>query len=110
MKTFDLIQIVLFFGALLLFTPILGKYMAKVFSGDFSDKPSTKNYWNPLRYFRWFEKVIFKICGIKSDEQMNWKSHTIALLVFNLIGSCLPDSFYKIFMILNLIFIIPLYY
>ncbi len=85
MKTFDVIQIVLFFGALIVLTPILGKYMAKVFSGDFSDQLS-KSYWNPIRYFRLFEKIIYKICGIKPNELMNWKSYTISLLVFNFIG------------------------
>ncbi len=86
MNAFDVIQIVVFFGVLILSTPILGKYMAKVFSGDFSNQVAKAKYWNPIRFLSWFEKKVYKICGIKSENLMNWKSYTISLLIFNFFG------------------------
>jgi len=86
MNAFDVIQIVLFFGVLILLTPVLGKYMANVFSGDFSTPIVKKKYWNPIRYFSGFEKVIYKLIGVKSNQQMTWKSYAVSLLIFNLAG------------------------
>jgi K+-transporting ATPase ATPase A chain len=85
MNAFVAIQIVVFFGVLIVLTPILGKYIARVFSGEFSNSTKKKS-WNPIRYFSWIEKTVYKICGIKSEEQMNWKSYAIALLIFNFFG------------------------
>ncbi|HAN78961.1 MAG TPA: potassium-transporting ATPase subunit KdpA [Bacteroidales bacterium] len=86
MNAFDGLQIIVFFGILILLTPILGNYMAKVFSEDFSNQRTKKKFWNPIRYFSWFEKLVYKICGIKPDEPMNWKTYAVSLLVFNFFG------------------------
>ena len=77
MKLNDFIEIVLFLGLLIIMTPVLGYYMAKVFSAeDFKFK----------RLFLWFENMIYRTCGIDSNEQMNWKKYTFALLIFNFLG------------------------
>jgi len=86
MNAIDFVQIVVFFGVLIALTPIVGKFMAKVFSGGFSYPTTKQRYWNPVRYFSWIEKKIYKICGVKTEDQMNWKSYTISLLIFNLAG------------------------
>jgi K+-transporting ATPase ATPase A chain len=75
MSTF--IQIALFLGSIVLFTPILGKYMKKVFSGE--KHPLTQ-------VFGWLERGIYRFCGVDSREEMNWKKYLISLLWFNLFG------------------------
>ena len=75
MSTF--IQLALFLGTIVLFTPVLGKYMKKVFSGE--SHPLT-----PV--LGWLEKGIYRICGIDSQEEMNWKKYLVSLLWFNLFG------------------------
>jgi K+-transporting ATPase ATPase A chain len=53
----------------------LGKYIAKVFKGE----KTLLDFMNP------FERFIFKISGIDSSKQMNWKQHLIALLTINML-------------------------
>jgi K+-transporting ATPase ATPase A chain len=77
MKTLDFVQIILFLGALIALTPLLGKYMSKVFSGE-------KHFMMPI--FGWLEKLTYKFTGVRSDEETNWKSYTFGLLLFNLLG------------------------
>jgi K+-transporting ATPase ATPase A chain len=86
MNIFDILQLVLFFGLLLLFTPILGKYMANVFSGTYSDKQKANNKWKPFGFFRSTENLVYRICGIKPQNKMDWKMYTFSLLIFNLFG------------------------
>ncbi|NOU16198.1 MAG: potassium-transporting ATPase subunit KdpA [Bacteroidales bacterium] len=77
MTTQDIIQIILYFALLIGFTPILGNYMYKVFTGQ-------KHIMLPV--FGWLEKMTYKLTGVNSDEETNWKSYTFGLLMFNLIG------------------------
>jgi K+-transporting ATPase ATPase A chain len=77
MKTLDFVQIILFLSALIALTPLLGKYMSKVFSGE-------KHFMLPV--FGWLEKLTYKFTGVRSDEETNWKSYTFGLLLFNLLG------------------------
>jgi K+-transporting ATPase ATPase A chain len=77
MKTLDFIQIILYLFILIALTPLLGKFMAKVFSGE-------KHFM--LYVFGWLEKLTYKLTGVRSDEESNWKSYTFGLLMFNLIG------------------------
>ena len=73
----DFLQIALFFAVLIGLTPILGKYMSKVFTGE-------KHFMIPV--FGWLEKLTYKFIGVNPDEETNWKSYTFGLLLFNLIG------------------------
>jgi len=77
MATQDIIQIILFFALLIGLTPILGNYMSKVFSGR-------KHIMLPV--FGWLEKLTYKFININPEEESNWKSYAINLLLFNLIG------------------------
>ena len=73
----EAIQLILFIVLLAVLSPILGKYMAKVFMGE-------KHLLKPV--FGWLEKIIYKVSGIRSEEEMNWKTYTYGLLLFNFFG------------------------
>ena len=73
----EVIQIVLFMIALVALAPLLGKYMAKVFMGE-------NHFMKPV--FGWLEKSVYRLSGIKSEEEMNWKTYTYGVLLFNLFG------------------------
>lgn len=75
MSTF--IQLTLFLGALILLTPVLGKYMKKVLCGE-------KHLLTPV--LGWLERGIYRFCGIDAQEEMNWKKYLVSLLWFNLFG------------------------
>jgi K+-transporting ATPase ATPase A chain len=53
----------------------LGKYLAKVFAGE--------KVWTD--FLKPLENIIYKLSGINSKEQMNWKQHLKALLTINLL-------------------------
>lgn len=53
----------------------LGKYIAKVYSGQ----STWLDFMSPL------EKIIYKICRINPKKEMTWQEHLTALLTINLI-------------------------
>jgi potassium-transporting ATPase potassium-binding subunit len=55
----------------------LGLYLARVLEGraTFAQK-----LLGPL------ERTIYRLCGIRADEEMDWKRYAVALLLFNLAG------------------------
>src|ERR1035437_306485 len=77
MTTHDVLQIILFFALLIGLTPVLGKFMAKVFMGE-------KHFMQPV--FGWLEKLTYRFINVDPEEESNWKSYTFGLLLFNLIG------------------------
>jgi potassium-transporting ATPase potassium-binding subunit len=77
MQQGDFIQIALFVIVLLLLTPVLGKFMARVFTGE-------RHFL--ARTFGWAERSIYRLCGINSDEEMNWRKYCAVLIYFNLAG------------------------
>jgi K+-transporting ATPase ATPase A chain len=71
------IQLILFLVLLAVLSPVLGKYMARVFMGE-------KHIMNPV--FGWLEKLVYRLSGIKNGEEMNWTTYLYGLLLFNLFG------------------------
>lgn len=67
--------IVMFTFSVLLAIP-LGKYIAKVYGGD-------KTLLDPL--FNPVERLFYKISGINTQTEMNWKQQMVAMLTINLV-------------------------
>jgi potassium-transporting ATPase potassium-binding subunit len=76
-KMNEAIQLIIFMLSLVVLAPLLGKYMARVFMGE-------NHLLKPV--FGWLEKLLYRISGIKSEEEMNWKTYTSGVLLFNLFG------------------------
>lgn len=51
----------------------LGRYIARVYKGE----KTWSDFIAPI------ERVIYKICGINPQEEMNWKQFLKALLILN---------------------------
>ena len=77
MSTIDFWQIGFFCLALFLATPLLGSYMARVFTGE---KHFLKTLLEPL------EKLIYRLAFINPAEQMTWKKYSAALIIFSSFG------------------------
>ena len=73
----DYLQIAVFLAVLLLLAKPLGSYMAKVFA----DEPN-----RVTRFGAGIERAIYRLCGIRADEDMGWKRYALAMLVFNVAG------------------------
>ncbi|HEY0230593.1 MAG TPA: potassium-transporting ATPase subunit KdpA [Dokdonella sp.] len=77
MTTNDYLQLGIFLVVLLLLVKPLGAFMALVFS----DTPN-----RVTRFGAPVERALYRIAGIKPEEDMSWKRYALALLVFNVLG------------------------
>ena len=77
MNVISWLQLPLFIIVLLLLVKPVGGYMAKVYTGE-------TTFLSPI--VRPIEKTLYRIAGINPDDEMNWKTYTIIVLAFNLIG------------------------
>ncbi len=77
MKVNDWLQVIIYCAVLILLTPPLGLYLARVFQGQ-------KTAMHKL--FGWLEPLIYKLCGINENEEMDWRAYARALIYFNVIG------------------------
>jgi K+-transporting ATPase ATPase A chain len=55
----------------------IGLYMTRVYQGE-------RTFLDPV--LRPVEKLIYRLSGVHSDEEMNWKIYAIAMLLFNGLG------------------------
>jgi len=77
MSKLEALQIIFYLLALILVTPLLGGYMYRVFAGN-------KHFMLPV--FGWLERSTYKLTGVRSDKETDWKLYTFGLLIFNFIG------------------------
>ena len=70
------IQILLYMAIIFAITKPLGSYMYRVFEGDRQPLP---------RLFGAIERLLYKLCGVDSQQQQDWKQYTLAMLVFSAI-------------------------
>ena len=62
---------------LLLTVKPLGSYIANVMEGrGFA-----------VRLGGGFESLLYRLCGIKKDEEMGWLKYAFAILIFNVLGA-----------------------
>jgi K+-transporting ATPase ATPase A chain len=71
------IQALLFFAVLLALTKPTGLYLVAVYEGR-------KTWLTPLMLP--IERAIYKITGVREDQEMSWIVYALALLAFSLIG------------------------
>ncbi len=71
------IQIAIYLGVLLLLVKPLGTYMARVYEGK---SIGLDRVLGPL------ERLMYRLCGVRADQEMTWKSYAVALLIFNFAG------------------------
>ena len=73
----DYFQFLLFVLLLVLFTPFLGRYMARVFEDQLP------KWTRPLG---WLEKSTYRFSGIDATKEMNWKEYAFAFFIFHLVA------------------------
>jgi len=79
MTSQSIILMLVFFAVLLALAYPLGKIISQV-----ADEKSTVT---GLRWLSFLERGLYKLAGIKSDQEMGWKGYAVALLVFNAFGT-----------------------
>lgn len=73
----DLLQFVLYFLALFILCPPLGRYMAHVYEGSHT-------WLTPI--FAPVERGLYRIVGTNERKEQGWGVYTLSLLGFNLVG------------------------
>ena len=67
------LQFLIFFALLLALMRPLGLYIAGVFEGKY-------------RFLRSIENVIYRLCGVRADEEMSWREYAVAMLLFSFVS------------------------
>jgi K+-transporting ATPase ATPase A chain len=70
------LQFLIYFALLLVCMRPLGIYMAGVFSGKYS-------------FLRPTENLLYRLCGINRDKEMDWREYTTAMLLFSFVSMLL---------------------
>jgi potassium-transporting ATPase potassium-binding subunit len=71
------LQILFFLGALFAVTPLIGGYMAKVFT--------RRRTWLD-RVMRPLERLVYRTTGVNESHEMRWTEYAIALLLFSVVS------------------------
>ncbi|TJZ61104.1 potassium-transporting ATPase subunit KdpA [Sphingobacterium olei] len=72
----EILGIIVMFSLSVLLAIPFGKYIAKVYGGE-------KTLLDPI--FNPFERLFYKVSGINSQTEMNWKQQMVALLTINMV-------------------------
>ena len=70
MTTNGLLQIAFYFVVLIALAKPLGAWMARVYEA--------KSLWG--------ERLIYRLCGVRPEEEMDWKGYAFALLLFGVVS------------------------
>ena len=71
------LQLVFYVVVLLALAKPLGAYMARVYEGRRVALD---------RVLGWLERLIYRLAGVRADEEMTWKTYALTMLLFNLAG------------------------
>ena len=71
------IQILVFCGIIIALVKPLGAYMTRVFNGE-------STWLRPI--LGPVERGLYRIAGTREDEEQNWVTYAVAMLLFNLAG------------------------
>jgi K+-transporting ATPase ATPase A chain len=88
-----LLQIVLYFGILVLLIKPLGLYMARVFNDE-------RTFLDPI--LRPVERLIYRLSGVDPRQEHHWTTYTAAMLIFNLAGFVLLYALQRLQQVLPL--------
>ncbi|MEP7133911.1 MAG: potassium-transporting ATPase subunit KdpA [Chloroflexota bacterium] len=77
MNIYSWIQLILYMVILLALAKPLGSFMAKVYQGE---RTFLDRVLDPV------ERFIYRLSGVNPEEDMNWKTYAIAVMLFNVLG------------------------
>ncbi|MGH6624870.1 MAG: potassium-transporting ATPase subunit KdpA, partial [Burkholderiaceae bacterium] len=78
MSVNGVVQVVLYFAVLTALAVPLGALIARIYAGE-------RTWLSPV--LGPVERGIYRISGVRADDDMDWKRYAIAALMFNLIGA-----------------------
>jgi K+-transporting ATPase ATPase A chain len=82
-----ILQIALYFGVILLVTKPLGIFMARVFAGE-------RTFLSPV--LGPVERALYRVLGVRPEEDMEWTTYAFALLLFSIVGGLLSYALLRL--------------
>ncbi len=77
MNVFSWLQLIFYMVVLIALAKPIGTFMARVYQGE-------RTFLDPV--MRPVEKLIYRLCGVNPEEEMNWKVYAIAVMLLNVLG------------------------
>jgi K+-transporting ATPase ATPase A chain len=74
MNAYELLETISFFTILLILVKPVGAFMARLYQGE-------RNILSPVLVP--VENILYRICGIDREREMDWKRYAAAMLLFN---------------------------
>jgi K+-transporting ATPase ATPase A chain len=74
MTSIGIVQILAFFGIVLLLTKPVGLFMARVFAGE-------RTFLHPV--IRPVESLVYRACGVRERDEQRWTEYAISMLAFS---------------------------
>ncbi len=74
------LQFAIYSIVLILTVRPVGIYLARVFEGE-------RTWLDPL--LRPIERLIYRLCGVNADQEMNWREYAFAMLGFSAVSMVL---------------------
>src|SRR5262245_26626333 len=81
MTAIGILQILVFFGLIWLLTKPIGLFMARVFNGE-------RTFLHQV--FRPLERLVYRRCGVREDQEQRWTQYTASVLSFSLFAFLFP--------------------
>jgi len=77
MTSIGIFNIVLYFLLVLAITKPVGVFMVSIFQGE-------RTFLHPVS--RPLERLVYRLCGVREDEDQHWTQYAVSLIIFSLVG------------------------
>src|SRR5215471_396664 len=87
MTSIGVLQILLFFAIILGLTKPVGLFMSRLFAGE-------RTFLHPV--LRPIEVAIYKVCGVRENDEQKWTHYTASVLAFSLFAFLIPYALMRL--------------
>jgi len=87
MTSIGILQILVFFGLILLLTKPVGLFMSRLFQGE-------RTFLHPI--LRPVERLVYKVCGIDEAREQRWTQYAASLLAFSFFAFLFPYALMRL--------------
>src|ERR1700730_10859605 len=87
MTSIGILQILVFFGVILLVTKPVGLLMSRLFQGE-------RTFLHPV--LRPLEVLVYRLCGVPEDREQRWTQYTASLLAFSFFAFLFPYALMRL--------------
>ncbi len=77
MNIYSWLQLIFYLVVLLALAKPLGAFMARVYQGEHT-------FLDPV--LRPVERLIYRTSGVRAEDDMDWKTYAIAMMLFNILS------------------------